>query len=204
MVGFLGAENHKLIEIPTDADGIIPAELEEILSSWPPGRPRPKVLYTSPTGSNPTGATCPESRKIEMYVFFLFFFFYDQGSSAMCHCGYRAVCGVGRKPPDSCRITDREHGLAPLSHPNLRLLLAQRFDFVIFEDNAYYYLNYDLDPPSMARNYLGLEAEVTGASGRVVRFDSLSKVVSSGMRIGFLTGSRQVVQLVTRLTENTK
>lgn len=122
----------------------------------------------------------------------------------MCHCGYRAVCGVGRKPPDSCRITDREHGLAPLSHPNLRLLLAQRFDFVIFEDDAYYYLNYDLDPPSMARSYLGLEAEVTGASGRVVRFDSLSKVVSSGMRIGFLTGSRQVVQLVTRLTENTK
>ncbi|KAL5936901.1 hypothetical protein ACKVV1_010357 [Pyricularia oryzae] len=148
VVGFLGAENHKLIEIPTDADGIIPAELEEILSSWPPGRPRPKVLYTTPTGSNPTGATCPESRKIEI------------------------------------------------------LLLAQRFDFVIFEDDAYYYLNYDLDPPSMARSYLGLEAEVTGASGRVVRFDSLSKVVSSGMRIGFLTGSRQVVQLVTRLTEN--
>lgn len=79
MVGFLGAENHKLIEIPTDADGIIPAELEEILSSWPPGRPRPKVLYTSPTGSNPTGATCPESRKIEMYVFFLFFFFTIKG-----------------------------------------------------------------------------------------------------------------------------
>ncbi|TLS21968.1 uncharacterized protein PpBr36_09659 [Pyricularia pennisetigena] len=147
VVGFLKAENHKLIEIPTDAYGIIPAELEKILSSWLPGRPRPKVLYTTPIGSNPTGATCPESRKIEI------------------------------------------------------LMLAYRFDFVIFEDDAYYYLNYD--PPSMARSYLGLEVELMGTSGRVARFDSLSKVVSSGMRIGFLTGSKQVVQLVTRVTENT-
>ncbi|KAI6350851.1 hypothetical protein MCOR25_010341 [Pyricularia grisea] len=149
VVGFLGAENHKLIEIPTDAYGIIPAEFEKILSNWLPGSPRPKVLYTTPTGSNPTGATCSELRKTEI------------------------------------------------------LRLAHRFDFVIFEDDAYYYLNYDLDPPRMARSYLGLEGEVTGTSGRVVRFDSLSKVVSSGMRIGFLTGAPQVVQLVTRLTENT-
>lgn len=50
---------------------------------------------------------------------------------------------------------------------------------MIFEDDAYYFLDYS-DPSTKARSYLGLEAETNRETGRVVRFDSLSKIVSSG------------------------
>lgn len=57
---------HELVEVVSDAKGINPSHLEEILETWPGDRPRPTVLYTVPTGSNPTGVSCKESRKLEM------------------------------------------------------------------------------------------------------------------------------------------
>jgi tryptophan aminotransferase len=74
---------------------------------------------------------------------------------------------------------------------------------MILEDDAYYFLNFEV-PSKRARSYLALEKEINGETGRVVRFDSLSKVVSSGMRLGVLTGPIPVVQKVTRITENIK
>lgn len=82
--------------------------------------------------------------------------------------------------------------------------LAHEFDFIIFEDDAYFFLNYELDLAKKSRSYLGLEADVNGYTGRVIRFDSLSKTVSPGLRLGFLTGATRVVQLVTIVTENIK
>lgn len=79
------------------------------------------------------------------------------------------------------------------------LRLAKRFNFVILEDDAYYYLNFD---ESSSRSYLALEREAIGESGRVVRFDSLSKTVSAGMRLGVMTGPLPVVEKVVRIVEN--
>lgn len=70
---------------------------------------------------------------------------------------------------------------------------------MILEDDAYYYLNFDKSP---ARSYLALEMEANGESGRVVRFDSLSKTVSAGMRLGVMTGPLPVVRKVVRIVEN--
>ncbi len=61
--------------------------------------------------------------------------------------------------------------------PSLRL--AKKFNFVIFEDDAYYFLDF-ADPATKPRTYLTLESETNGETGRVLRFDSLSKIVSSG------------------------
>jgi tryptophan aminotransferase len=66
VVGFLRADGQELIPVYSDADGLNPACLEQTLSTWPSDSPRPKVLYTTPTGSNPTGQSCTESRKAEM------------------------------------------------------------------------------------------------------------------------------------------
>jgi len=82
------------------------------------------------------------------------------------------------------------------------LRLAKRFNFMIFEDDAYYFLNFEEDPSKRARSYLSLEQEVNGETGRVMRFDSLSKIVSSGMRLGILTGPTPAVQRVVKITEN--
>ncbi|KAL4758922.1 aminotransferase-like domain-containing protein [Aspergillus foveolatus] len=147
VAGFLRADGQQLIPVYSDAHGLDPASLEQALSKWPGNSPRPKVLYTTPTGSNPTGQSCIESRKAEI------------------------------------------------------LRLAKRFNFIILEDDAYYYLNYG-DEKKRARSYLALEREVNGESGRVVRFDSLSKIVSPGMRLGILTAPAAVVDKVVRITEN--
>ncbi|OJD14341.1 hypothetical protein AJ78_05306 [Emergomyces pasteurianus Ep9510] len=148
VIGFLRADGHHLVEINSDSDGLDPSELERILSDWPEKHQRPKILYTVPTGSNPTGRSCTESRK----------------------------AGV--------------------------LRLAKRYNFMIFEDDAYYFLNFEEIPSKRARSYLALEKEINGETGRVIRFDSLSKIVSSGMRLGFLTGPTPAVQRVIKITEN--
>ena len=75
---------------------------------------------------------------------------------------------------------------------------------MIFEDDAYYFLNFEENPCKRARSYLALEREVNGETGRVMRFDSLSKIVSSGMRLGILTGPTLAVQKVVKITENIK
>jgi tryptophan aminotransferase len=63
---FLRADCHELVEIGSGADGIDPSDLEEVLSTWPEDRRRPTVLYTVPTGSNPTGRSCNEENKARM------------------------------------------------------------------------------------------------------------------------------------------
>jgi tryptophan aminotransferase len=66
IIGFLKVDGHELVEVSTDEEGIIPLDLETILTHWPTNSPRPRVIYTVPTGSNPTGVSCTESRKREM------------------------------------------------------------------------------------------------------------------------------------------
>ncbi|KAK4155643.1 pyridoxal phosphate-dependent transferase [Chaetomidium leptoderma] len=147
-LGFLIADSHNLVEVCSDAEGLNPAEVERSLATWPSDKPRPRVLYTVPTGSNPTGRSCTQARKIEI------------------------------------------------------LRLAKKYNFIIFEDDAYYFLDFT-DPATKARSYLSLESEANGETGRVLRFDSLSKIVSAGMRIGVLTTSPPILQKVNMITANT-
>ena len=56
-------------EINTDSEGLSADHLRQVLDNWEtekPGVRRPKVLYTIPMGSNPTGYSIPEHRKKEM------------------------------------------------------------------------------------------------------------------------------------------
>lgn len=66
------------------------------------------------------------------------------------------------------------------------LALAHEHDFIILEDDPYFYLYYGHSP--RPPSYFALEAQAGGAVGRVLRFDSLSKVLSAGIRIGFASG----------------
>lgn len=59
-----------VIRIPIDGEGIVPEEMEKILANWDEekeGRKRPRILYTVPTGQNPTGATMLGERKKAIY-----------------------------------------------------------------------------------------------------------------------------------------
>ncbi|TFK92697.1 PLP-dependent transferase [Polyporus arcularius HHB13444] len=73
------------------------------------------------------------------------------------------------------------------------LALAREHNFLILEDDPYYYLYFGeaARPPS----YFTLERELPEV-GRVIRFDSLSKILSAGIRIGFACGPEPIMTVI--------
>jgi len=152
VLSFLKPFGAKLVGVDVDDEGLIPSKLRQVLESYK-GREqeRPKVLYTIPTGQNPSGASTSAARKKEIYQ------------------------------------------------------LACEFNFIIIEDDPYWYLRYGqspvqgttpddekalaaFNPPSDIPTYLSLDT-----NKRVLRVDSFSKVLSSGLRVGFVTGPKEFV-----------
>ncbi|WVQ93076.1 hypothetical protein IAU59_000140 [Kwoniella sp. CBS 9459] len=134
----LRAELH---EVDVDDNGLSAKSLEKVLSEWPADKKRPKVLYTSPTGSNPSGCSQPRERKLEV------------------------------------------------------LEVCKKYGVLIFEDDPYYYLATELIP-----SYFELEKQVYPEGGRVLRFDSFSKLLSAGLRLGFVTGPKEITQAIDVIT----
>jgi DNA-binding transcriptional MocR family regulator len=54
-------------EIDVDDQGLVPEHLEQIMSTWKDQATRPKVLYTVPIGSNPSGCSTSPERKQRIY-----------------------------------------------------------------------------------------------------------------------------------------
>jgi kynurenine/2-aminoadipate aminotransferase len=142
----------ELVSLGTDAEGIIPQELQDTLESYDDwlsdkkGQEKPKVLYCIPTGQNPGGSTMSNERKQRIY--------------------------------DICC----EH------------------DILIIEDDPYYFLHYGLAPYDVnntkydrthSKSFWELDTE-----DRVLRFDSMSKVLSSGLRIGWVTGPTEFIRQI--------
>ena len=75
---------------------------------------------------------------------------------------------------------------------------------LLLEDDPYYFLSFqNLTPDADAVNrergkcYFSLEAETPELGvGRVVRFDSFSKILSAGLRLGFVTGPKEVLDAI--------
>lgn len=144
-LAFLRPYGAVLRGVATDAQGILPEALEAAATAAGPG-PRPRVLYTIPTGQNPGGSTASPERRRAVYE------------------------------------------------------IACRHDLLIIEDDPYYFLAYgDGDAPPAgrdaeyrrpeARSYLSMDVE-----GRVLRMDSFSKILSSGLRLGVATGPAPLVE----------
>lgn len=66
--------------------------------------------------------------------------------------------------------------------------VAREFNFLIIEDDAYYFLNFGKErPPS----FLSMDTD-----GRVFRVDSFSKIIAPGFRLGFCSGAPTIVSKV--------
>ncbi|KZS92528.1 PLP-dependent transferase [Sistotremastrum niveocremeum HHB9708] len=75
------------------------------------------------------------------------------------------------------------------------LALARKHNFLILEDDPYYYLYYGKAP--RPPSYFTLESwDRSSPAGRVIRFDSLSKILSSGFRLGFVTGPLKILKAI--------
>lgn len=156
------AQGINVFPVPLDSNGIIPEKLEQILENWTPEATMPKLLYTVPTGQNPTGSCLPLDRKKAIYK------------------------------------------------------IAQKYDFIIIEDEPYYFLQmepYVKDPSkrinktysdhnefiqSLSKSFISIDTE-----GRVIRLDSLSKVLAPGARLGWIVGSKEILKTYLFLHEMT-
>ncbi|CAG98244.1 bifunctional 2-aminoadipate transaminase/aromatic-amino-acid:2-oxoglutarate transaminase [Kluyveromyces lactis] len=156
------AQGVNVFPIPLDEHGIIPSKLETILDNWTEGAAKPKLLYTVPTGQNPTGSSLSFDRKEEIYR------------------------------------------------------IAQKHDFIIIEDEPYYFLQmekYEKDPANrvvksyadhkefiqnLEKSFVSIDTE-----GRVLRLDSLSKVLAPGTRFGWIVGAKDILARILSLQEMT-
>ena len=74
--------------------------------------------------------------------------------------------------------------------------VAQRYNLLILEDDPYYFLQFGESklPPS----FLSLDAD-----GRVIRTDSVSKILSAGIRMGFTTGPKPILDRIIMASQST-
>lgn len=136
-LAFLQPLGANLVGVPTEG-GAFPAALRSILENWDAAQgPRPKILYTIPTGSNPTGGSLSEEQKAAVYA------------------------------------------------------VAQDYDLLILEDDPYYYIQFLEPGQERVRSMFSMDTD-----GRVLRFDSFSKLLSAGIRVGFATGPAPLVERI--------
>jgi len=100
--------------------------------------------------------------------------------------------------------------LLPLERRKQIYSIANKHDLLILEDDPYYYLQFASDDssggPKTGKNTLyGINSTAKkrtpsflsmDVDGRVLRFDSFSKVLSSGLRLGFVTGPKPLVDRI--------
>ncbi|KAL5021194.1 hypothetical protein ScPMuIL_000349 [Solemya velum] len=126
-----------ILPVNVDHNGVDPNHLKKQLSRWKPSDAKdpeskiPKIFYTIPNGSNPTGCGQTEDRKRAIYE------------------------------------------------------LAQEYDLMILEDDPYFYVQFQRP---YVPSYLSMDVD-----GRVIRFDSFSKLISSGIRLGFVSGPEPII-----------
>ncbi|XP_074847968.1 kynurenine/alpha-aminoadipate aminotransferase, mitochondrial-like [Carettochelys insculpta] len=85
----------------------------------------------------------------------------------------------GSNPSGSTMTTDRKKEIYQL---------ARYYDFLIIEDDPYYFFQFE--KPN-APTFLSMDVD-----GRVIRADSFSKILSPGLRLGFLTGPRPLIDRI--------
>lgn len=76
----------------------------------------------------------------------------------------------GQNPTGSCTTSERKQTIYKI---------CQEHNLIILEDDPYYYIQFG----DASASYFSLDTD-----GRVLRFDSLSKIISAGFRLGWVSG----------------
>lgn len=164
----------KLVGIKMDEQGLLPEHLDALLCDWDAGaKKKPAVLYTVPSGQNPTGATQSADRRRAIYAVAQkhdLYILEDEPYYFLQMAPYTAAAGASPSPSSPPPPPSEETSSSPLTHEAFLAALVPSL------------LSMDVD-------------------GRVLRLDSFSKVVAPGSRTGWVTGSDQVVERFVRHNE---
>jgi len=77
----------------------------------------------------------------------------------------------------------------PLERRKRIYAIAKTYNLLIIEDDPYFYLQFS---KPYTPSFMSMDVD-----GRVLRSDSFSKIVSSGLRVGFLTGPKPLLERLT-------
>ncbi|KAJ9480025.1 putative Aromatic/aminoadipate aminotransferase 1 (putative) [Pseudozyma hubeiensis] len=101
---------------------------------------------------------------------------------------------TGANPSGTSASDDRKRSI---------LQIVRKHNLLLLEDDPYYFLSFQgLEPGadavnrSRGKSYFQLEAQDGGGVGRVIRFDSFSKILSAGLRLGFVTGPKEILDAI--------
>ena len=105
--------------------------------------------------------------------------------SDILNAGFQAIMTVsnGGNPNGSSMSLDRRQKL---------IEIADIYDLLIIEDDPHYLLQFEEPVESI----FSLDWNSSSPSRRTIRSDSLSKVVSAGIRVGWITGPSEVISKV--------
>lgn len=117
---------------------------------------------------------------------------------------FYSIC-TGQNPTGSCISGERRRAI---------YALAQKHDFIIIEDEPYYFLQmepYTTDLAERSRRHVHSHEEFVKAlvpsytsmdvDGRVIRLDSVSKTIAPGARLGWVVGQKRLLERMVRLHE---
>eukprot|EP00760_Papus_ankaliazontas_P000657 PhM_4_TR10170/c0_g1_i1/m.4188/K00825/AADAT, KAT2; kynurenine/2-aminoadipate aminotransferase len=90
------------------------------------------------------------------------------------------MCPTGQNPAGTTMTTERKEAV---------YRVCQKHDLMILEDDPYYFLYFGEE--SNRKSFFSMDVD-----GRVLRFDSFSKVLSAGMRIGWVTGPSELIDQI--------
>ncbi|KAL1409695.1 hypothetical protein Q8F55_003691 [Vanrija albida] len=162
-----------VVGVKMDGEGIIPEDLESLLADWDESQGRfPRLLYTVPTGQNPTGATMLGERKQAVYNIaskYDLIIVEDEPYFTLYSGAY----------------TPRDSKLSPLAQYQRDLEKKEGKEGNEAFINAL--------PPT----YLRFDTE-----GRVIRLDTFSKTSCPGSRLGWITSSPLFIERLTRIAES--
>jgi DNA-binding transcriptional MocR family regulator len=215
-----GPKGIKPLPVPLDTHGIVPSGLRRVLSTAiqdaarPGGSPRPKMLYTIPTGHNPTGCTVTPERRREIYQICREYdvwiieddpYFYLQWDETLIQSMVDRAevdrCGGAATADDSAHAAaaaaaagHRARGLASTTvTTDLGTLHASVPGLTgLYHAAAGSYGPSGVATAQLPRSYLSMDVDQ-----RVIRVDTFSKFLAPGLRLGWVTARSDVIDKLT-------
>lgn len=161
----------ELIPVEQDEYGIVPSLLRKVLREREDqGLSMPRMMYINPTGANPTGTVMPLSRRKEIYRIACEYNFLLLDDDPYHFMYFTDVSSASR----FCFIR------SCIAAPSLAIWQSGNLSI---RQSALIRPSWKLQETPVS--FLSLDTE-----SRVIRIDSFSKVLSSGLRIGVITAAK--------------